>query len=463
MNTNLMQWKQLLNPKRPDGTSQVASDHREQFERDYDRTVFSTPVRRLQDKTQVFPLDPNDSVRTRLTHSLEVSTLARGLARAVTTRLMKDGKIEGNMDRQIEAIAATCGLLHDLGNPPFGHAGEDAIRAWFESHFAKDPALKALSSDSQYTQDFLLFQGNAQTVRLITKLQILATVGGLNLTFGTLSAALKYVAASHQVEKGKRHSFSKLGFFASENDIISRTREATGTNEMRNPITFLVEAADDLAYSVVDLEDGISKGILGWKKLKSELEDRMGKDDPVLKEVLKGTYRVLRMNVENDEKLPDKSYTRAFRTAVIGEAVKAVAERFVSEHDRILEGAYDYEIVYDSPVEKLIATCKTVAAEFVYRTQGNLKLELMGRNIIRDLLDFFWEGAKNYSGETRTRTFPEKIVALLSDNYKEVFKAGREAQKHLPIEYLRLQLVTDYVCGMTDSFAVNLHRELRNG
>ena len=180
-----MQWKKLLNPDRPEGTSQLAPDHREQFERDFDRAVFSTPVRRLQDKTQVFPLDPNDSVRTRLTHSLEVSTVCRGLARAVAIQLLKTGRIEGNMDRQIEAIAATCGLIHDLGNPPFGHAGEDAIRAWFDSHFAKDPALKSLSLDSQCTQDFLRFEGNAQTIRLVTKLQVLSTY--VSCSFQTLN------------------------------------------------------------------------------------------------------------------------------------------------------------------------------------------------------------------------------------------------------------------------------------
>ena len=349
-----MEWAKLLNPNRHEGTSQKKPDHREQFERDYDRTVFSAPVRRLQDKTQVFPLDPNDSVRTRLTHSLEVSTLARGLARSVTIKLKEKKKISGNMDRQIEAIAATCGLLHDLGNTPFGHAGEYAIQNWFEEHFSKDPSLKPLLSDSQFTQDFLHFQGNAQTIRLITKLQILAGRGGLNLTYGTLSAAMKYVSASNEIGQKKGHIFSKLGYFASENEIVKKIRSETGTEAYRNPITFLVEAADDLAYSVVDLEDAISKGILDWKTLKEVLKKKLGKENAVLyQKTIEDTNRVLRISDKakfNKLIYPDQSYARAFRTAVIGLAIGATAERFLEKYNDIMGGKYYDEIVYDTPV-----------------------------------------------------------------------------------------------------------------
>jgi dGTPase len=461
-----MEWKQLLNPTRPEGTSQVVPDHREQFERDYDRTVFSTPVRRMQDKTQVFPLDPNDSVRTRLTHSMEVSTIAKGLARSVCIKLIQLGKIEAGMDRQIEAIASTCGLLHDLGNPPFGHAGEDAITGWFNEHFTDDSALSAMAADSQYTQDLLLFQGNAQTMRLLTKLQILASPGGLNLTFGTLSAAMKYISASTEVNKGKgrgHHESSKLGYFASENKIVERIREQTGTGENRNPITFMVESADDLAYSVVDLEDGASKGIVKWKHLKQELASKLGEENPIYKEVMDGTYRVLRRKDQNDDVFEDKNYLRAFRTAVIGVAVKNVTEKFIEKHDEILAGGYHKEIVYDSDVGPLIKACKDFAKDYVFCSEPNVRLELMGRHIICDLLSFFWEGSKTYDGQNKGKGFAGKIAALLSDNYKQVFKLARTENPEIPTEYLQMQLVIDYVCGMTDSFAQNLHRELKNG
>ncbi|MGC3958564.1 MAG: dNTP triphosphohydrolase [Verrucomicrobiota bacterium] len=262
-----MNWEKLLNPNRPGDTTQKKPDHRVQFERDYDRTVFSTPVRRLQDKTQVFPLDPNDSVRTRLTHSLEVSTIARGLARSVSIKLIEKGIITDiEMGRKIEAIAATCGLLHDLGNPPFGHSGEDAIINWFKNLQATDKAVEALGKETSFEQDFSQFQGNAQTLRLITKLQLLAKPEGLNLTFGTLSASMKYISNSLEAKEecakpkqNRRHANSKLGYFSSESSIVQRIREETGTGPHRNPITFLVEAADDMAYSVVDIEDATSK------------------------------------------------------------------------------------------------------------------------------------------------------------------------------------------------------------
>jgi len=238
-----MDWKTLLNKdRRRISTSQV--DHRDEFERDWDRAIFSTPVKRLQDKTQVFPLDPNDAVRTRLTHSLEVSSVARGLGIAAAKWLLKEKFIEPGMERSIEAIAATCGLVHDLGNPPFGHSGEDAIRFWFNKRFPIeqkeggaqiDPLLEALSRNAQLVSDFRQFEGNAQTLRLLTKLQILADFYGLNLTYGTLSASCKYIAASNALNTND-HAYLKPGYFASEEDVVDDVREKTGTGKARNPI-----------------------------------------------------------------------------------------------------------------------------------------------------------------------------------------------------------------------------------
>src|ERR1700733_12575593 len=167
-----MEWKQLLCRDRP-RESTNPGDHRAEFERDFDRSIFSTPVKRLQDKAQVFPLEPHDAVRTRLTHSLEVSSVARGLGTAVGQWLLERKDISPGMERWIEAIAATCGLIHDLGNPPFGHSGEDAIRHWF-NEFGPDALRRELGGNDQLVQDFLRFEGNAQSLRLVSKLQILA-------------------------------------------------------------------------------------------------------------------------------------------------------------------------------------------------------------------------------------------------------------------------------------------------
>lgn len=252
---------------------------RSEFEKDYDRAVFSTPLRRLQDKTQVFPLEPNDFVRTRLTHSLEVSTLARGLARRVGTTLVEQQKIDGTIARHIESIAATCALIHDLGNPPFGHAGERAIQEWFGGLLKEDqqrPVEQQRFAEltPQQRADFQRFDGNAQTLRLLSRLQVLADDYGLNLTLGTLSAAMKYTAASHEAGGATgRHELEKPGYFASETDVVELVRRRTGTGEARNPITFLTEAVDDLAYAMVDFEDGLKKGLATWDDAQQELEE----------------------------------------------------------------------------------------------------------------------------------------------------------------------------------------------
>ena len=267
-----MNWKQLLCKERP-RKSTNPGDHRAEFERDYDRTIFSTPIKRLQDKTQVFPLDPNDSITTRLTHSLEVSSVSRGLGIAAGQWLLKKGYIESGMERLIEAICGTCGLIHDLGNPPFGHSGEIAIRQWFESRFVKTNKVDGMFEEkNQLAQDFLLFDGNAQSLRLLTKLQILADFNGLNLTFGTLSASCKYTAASDEVDKSEKdHAKSKMGFFTSEKNIVHTIRERTGTGDERNPLTYLIEAADDIVYSVADLEDAVKKSVILWDDIKEQL------------------------------------------------------------------------------------------------------------------------------------------------------------------------------------------------
>ena len=242
-----MKWSELLNADRRRQTT-CPEDPRIEFERDFDRSVFSTPVKRLQDKAQVFPLEAHDGVRTRLTHSLEVSSVARGLATRAARWMLEERKISEDMDRQIEAIAATCGLLHDLGNPPFGHAGEDAIRAWFRRPERQDCLQRSLESEQQI-QDFLKFEGNAQSLRLVATLQILADYNGLNLTFGTLSALCKYVAKSDEADKkSTNRALRKPGYFASEGHIVDEIREKTGTGDARHPICYLVEAADDIFY-----------------------------------------------------------------------------------------------------------------------------------------------------------------------------------------------------------------------
>ena len=465
-----MEWKNLLNKERR-RRSTNPGDHRAEFERDWDRAIFSTPVKRLQDKTQVFPLDPNDAVRTRLTHSLEVSAVARGLGIAASQWLLAEKEIDAGMDRSIEAIAATCGLVHDIGNPPFGHSGEDAIRHWFQTRFPletqadgtrRDPLLETLGGNQQLVSDFRQFEGNAQAFRLVTKLQILADFYGLNLTYGTLSASCKYIAASNALNEHD-HAYVKPGYFASEVDIVTDVREKTGTGEARNPITFLVEAADDAVYSVADIEDAVRKRILTWPDVRYSLDDAK---DPAIKAALEGAERILKAGAGSvPAGLPCDVYASAFRTASIYVVVQASIEVFKTNYNAIMSGTYRKELIDDSTAQVLVEQLKTIARTRAYATPPNLKLELAGRKVICDLMDLFWEGAQELplTGAPKAKKFPGKAGALLSENYRRVFQHWVKEQPNLPEMYHRLLLVTDYVSGMTDTFATELHRDLMNG
>jgi dGTPase len=463
-----MDWNRLLCETRIrdlyESTTATARppEFRSQFERDYDRAIFSTPVRRLQDKAQVFPLEPHDAVRTRLTHSLEVSTVARDLARQAARWMAEAGHIKRpEQVHHVETIAATCGLIHDLGNPPFGHAGEQAIAHWSEKHFGRETKLTD-GWKEQMKQDFLRFEGNAQTIRIVARLQVLADDYGLNFTCGTLSAACKYTAASDGiVAKGAGpHHATKPGYFTSEAELVQRVREQTGTGDSRNPITYLVEACDDMVYSTVDVEDGVKKGVVDWGTVKEELlRDAKELVEPC---VAWAEQYIARATPPLRGPAYGEAMAQAFRTAVIARVVPAVLEEFQTNYGAIMSGAYDGELVQRCRAAPLVTACKRYAARSIYSAPQTLQLELMGRRVVCDLMDLFWEAASVCDGSSLTKTFAGKCYALLSANYRSVFEKALE-RSSLPANYCRLQLVTDYVCGMTDTFACTLHRRLTNG
>lgn len=479
-----MEWNKLLSEKRirnffvqPKPTER---NNRTEFERDYDRAIFSTPLRRMHDKAQVFPLEPNDSVRTRLTHSLEVSTVARDMARAISSWLEHDRAISKDQAKEIEVIAATCGLIHDLGNAPFGHAGEEAVAEWFIKkqknrffNFAVNNKRK-----KQLKNDFVKFNGNAQTLRLVSKLQILSDLYGLNFTCATMSAACKYTASSDKTDK--KHEKKNFGYFASEELIVDLVRNETGTGVSRNPITYIVEAADDIVYSIGDLEDGIKKGVIAWDELKSKLIEYSKGDTTLLEKCFKKAEILIDKKddrVELKGKSKDEAMAKAFGIWAIGEAVHAVIETFKDKYKSIMSGNYHKELFEDSRACSLINACKKAGLKHVYCAEQNLKNEIMARHIIHELMDIFWESTSKRK-EKRTR-FEEKIYSLMSENYRNVFEKIEFTPKPLP-EYKRIynksrgknilpekyyciQLVTDYICGMTDTFATTLHKELTNG
>ncbi|WP_223639331.1 dGTP triphosphohydrolase [Corallococcus sp. EGB] len=477
-----LDWKTLLCDTRireaegGRGSSPLEDDGRSQFDRDYDRTVFSTPVRRLKDKTQVFPLEPNDAVRTRLTHSLEVSTLARGLARGAARWMLRAHHLESVQQAlDIEAIAATCGLIHDLGNPPFGHAGEEAISSWFKKNFGETgqglfPGTEG--RDGQLRNDFLLFEGNAQTLRIVSRLQLLADSYGLNLTVGTLSAAMKYTAASDATSESGPADKKKPGYFASERAIVDRVRTLTGTGSARNPIAYLVEACDDMVYATVDIEAGVKKGIVSWPEVEALLEKH--DDSGMAKTVLKSVHDYIeKADTPLEGRARDEALAQHFRTVVIGEAKREILAAFHKHYARLMQGEAleQGDLISASGASRLIEVCKRFGRERVYNAPETLRLETLGRRVIHGLMDIFWEGARacpvpmdpvSKAWKKFCKSPEGKVYNLLSRNYRTAFEAACK-NSSLPSLYHRYQLVTDYVCGMTDTFACDLHAQLTHG
>jgi dGTPase len=309
----------------------------------------------------------------------------------------------------------------------------------------------------------LKFEGNAQSLRLVAKLQILADDSGLNLTFGSLSALSKYVASSDQADRNATdRALRKPGYFASETQIVEDLRDATGTGEARNPICLLVEAADDIVYLAADVEDAVKKGVLSWSKVEEQLNAQKA---PSVKDALHVQAEILKAgqsSVPGD--LDDDIWASAFRTAAISVMAGHASRVFQDRYDDIMEGRYRGSLLKDSDAADLEDRLRNIGMEHVYPTRSTLQLELMGRHVIGDLMDVFWEGAEAMpsKGDPSTSTFAGKAAMLISSNYRRVLQDSLNKAR-LPAKYCRLQLVTDYICGMTDSFATNLHAELFNG
>jgi dGTPase len=244
-------------------------------------------------------------------------------------------------------------------------------------------------------------------------------------------------------------------------------RQKTGTGPARNPIAFLVEAADDIVYSVADIEDGIKKGILSWASLNELLAGAKGPEEKHVQEILKIKSHILkagRSDVPAD--LPDDIHGAAFRTAAIFVLLKGCGDGFQKHYEQIMAGQFTEDLVKVSEPAPLVNLFKKIGRERIYCTTSNLKLELMGRRVIQELMDIFWEGARTLpaeDGPVKTKHFAGKAGALLSANYRKVFVHFVREEKRLPEMYHRFQLLTDYICGMTDTFAKRIHSELRNG
>lgn len=276
-----MNWDQLLCEERQRTHSiSNTSDTRNEFQKDYHRIICSASFRRLQDKTQVFPLDNSDFVRTRLTHSLEVSSFAKSLGQTAFQYLINNKRyndINFAIKEKCCSILECAGLLHDIGNPPFGHFGEESIRNWFKENIGEFEYNKTKIDkylDEQMINDLFNFEGNAQALRLLTKLHFLVDQNGMNLTYALLNTLIKYPVSSIEIDKDSEDiKYHKMGYYFAEKDLFEKITKSTGAVGCRYPLTFLLEAADDIAYKTADIEDAVKKGIISYDLLLSELKN----------------------------------------------------------------------------------------------------------------------------------------------------------------------------------------------
>lgn len=441
-------------------------DTRTQIERDFDRILFSSPVRRLADKTQVFPLDKNDSVRNRLTHSYEVSNLARSFG---TTLCYSESAIfEGIEDapRNVPSLLAAIGLAHDLGNPPFGHQGETAIQHWFVEN--KDRIIpKATTSDTEYYEDFRLFEGNAQGFRLITRLQLLNDIYGLNLTYATLAAIMKYPTSSNQLDKDIAAK-KKHGFFRSEEEIAKEVLKKVGLEPgKRHALAYIMEACDDIAYVVLDAEDSVKKGLASFADLIAYLRQHE-KNDALIKSVADKSESKHKEYREGTSKLSPAELNdismQLFRVHAIGAMIREASKTFEDHLDSFIKGEQKKPLLAISKAEKLRKTLKEFSYTHGYTHKSVLALELEGFNTLRGLMDMLWFSINAMAGKSsddqkKQHPFARYVYTRISENYRRTYDSGSQNKK-IPPWYYKCQLLTDMVSGMTDSYALSLYKEL---
>ncbi|MBR5157451.1 MAG: dNTP triphosphohydrolase [Clostridia bacterium] len=378
------------------------------FEKDYKAIISSAAFRRLQDKTQVFPLDQSDFVRTRLTHSLEVSTIAKQLGVMVTNSKYANDDLNQDLknpeyQQLIPSVLSCAGLLHDLGNPPFGHFGEVVIGDWFKKELLKDsfcykgkPIHSVLSQQMQ--NDLCNFEGNAQALRILSKAQNNPDGYDSNLTFATLATLIKYPTNSLQADsKNPDTRIHKIGYFLSETDMYNKIREATGLDSVsnihaRHPLTYLMEAADDIAYSTSDLEDALKKGMFSIDSFIKFVEDEL-KKLPDNREKDKSVELFNELNVKlNDKNRSTENDLVAFQKWTVyvkGWLTFVVAYSFSKNYKRIISGEYKDDLFKAGYHKYSIKILKDAMKKFVFNAPSILKLELSANKIISALMDDF--------------------------------------------------------------------------
>lgn len=466
-----MEWQQLLCDDRIRSykSGSNSGDLRTEFEKDYHRIIGSASFRRLQDKTQVFPLDRSDFVRTRLTHSLEVSSLAKSLGQNISKKILQDIGDKGfkeSYQADVCDILQCAGLLHDIGNPPFGHFGETVIREWFLKnlgHFTYNGKSLEELLLPQMKEDLYNFEGNTQALRLVTKLHYLVDEHGMNLTKALLGTIIKYPVSSLGINKESGNiKDKKMGYYYAERDIFTDLQASLGTNGARHPLAYVLEAADDIAYRTADIEDAFKKGCITFGQLVQELQE-WGKDEKADNEY----FRMVEALEDRYQKAlvrgiaqPENHAVQNWVVRVQGRLIACATYGFYKNYAQIMEGTYGKDLFYGTYGEHMAKVLGDIAYRYAFISKPILKLEIAAETIMNFLLDKFVDAVINYDTDKEQNAVQGKMMALISDNYKAIYRIYSKDRSEVEKLYLRLLLVTDSICGMTDSYAKSLYQEL---
>ena len=443
-----MNWLQLLSSQRTGQKQSTHEQSRSAFEQDYDRIIFSHPFRKLQDKTQVHPLPEFDFVHTRLTHSLEVSSVGRSLGKRVGEVILhRHPELNGKFSLfDFGAITAAASLAHDIGNPPFGHAGEDSISEFFAGH-PQGLFFKEKVSEAEW-HDLIKFEGNAQGLRLLTKNQY-----GLKLTFATLGTFTKYPCPSLFPTRDKtKRSQKKFGFFQTEKEIFNEVAHQLGVSiadsvSFRHPLAFLVEAADDICYSIIDLEDGCSLGLVTYDEARYLFEGVITKSKSKL-------GKLDQLNSQQ-EKI---GYLRAL---AIGDLMDECSTSFLESETEILSGKFDQALADHCVSKNALKNIIGVSSLKIYKARQVVEIEAAGHEVLPGLLEeftragFYLMKSRFVNGAQITSRKYQNLQLLLP----------KEVQLDISMKpdnvYLMLRSIIDFISGLTDRHALSLYRKIK--
>lgn len=441
-----MNWEQLLSLKRfGDTEKRLRIDQDETrlgFEVDFDRVIFSEPFRSLQDKTQVIPLSETDFVHTRLTHSLEVSVVGRTLGRKVGKFLINkypELAKSGYTFNDFGAIVATAALMHDIGNPPFGHSGEKAIGEYFSS--GKGRKFKDQLTDKEY-QDLIDFEGNANGFKILTETNN-GIQGGLRLSYATLGAFLKYPKESLPKKPTNHIVDKKYGVFQADKEAFTDVvlelgmlqKSQLDLSYYRHPLAYLVEAADDICYTIIDFEDGINLGLIEEEYALEYLIKLVGT------KINKDKYYSL--SIKKDR----VSYLRAL---AIGVLIEEAVTIFQNNEDKILNGSFKHALLDKCRFEAQMKDIINISIDKIYRSKDVVEKEVAGYTILADLLDVFINAQNNAFNGSKSN-YDKLILNLLPSEFKAPYENL----------YNRILTICSFVSRMSDSYAIRLHKKLK--